>query len=313
MDNPGTAGRAHHLPVLYQQIIEILQPQTSGRYVDATVGAGGHAIGILENSQPNGQLLAIDRDDQALAIARARLSEFSQRVSIRKGSYAQLSTHLRELGWDCVDGVLMDLGVSSIQLDSPERGFSFQKQGQLDMRFDTQQTETAEILVNSLSEKELNHIIQTYGEEPQSRRITSAIVKNRPISTTTQLADIIKKSVSHTDHDKHPATRTFQAIRIFVNQELEAVEKGLYEAVKALCSGGRIAVISFHSLEDRLVKQFFKQESRDCICPPKQPICTCGHHATLKIINKKVIKPSLEEVKINPRARSARLRAAEKI
>jgi len=305
--------RAHHLPVLYQQVIDILKPQSSGKYVDGTLGAGGHAIGVLEQSQPNGLLLALDLDEQAICIAKERLSPYSHRVIYKKGSYANLADYLKEIGWDCVDGILLDLGVSSIQLDTPERGFSFQKSSQLDMRFDLEQKTTADEIVNTLSEKELHTIIHKYGEEPFARKIAAAIIANRPIRTTEKLAAVIAKAVGHRQSDIHPATRTFQAIRITVNQELDNLQKGLREATNALCPGGRLAVISFHSLEDRIVKQFMRIESQDCICPVKQPICTCGHRASIKLINKKVIKPSLEEVKQNPRARSAKLRAAEKI
>lgn len=313
MKNSKVINNGSHQPVLYQQVIDILEPQSSGKYVDGTVGAGGHAMGILENSQPSGLLLALDLDKQALQITKNKLAPYANRVIIKKGSYAQLTHHLHEIGWNCVNGVLLDLGVSSIQLDRAERGFSFQKSGRLDMRFDLDQEITAEELINTLNENDLKHIIHTYGEDPFYKKITSAIISNRPIRTTTHLAEIIDKSIGHRQSEIHPATRTFQAIRIAVNKELDVVHRGLMEAAEALCPGGKLLVISFHSLEDRIVKQFFKLESSDCVCPPRQPVCTCGHKASLRIINRKVIKPSLEEVNNNPRARSAKLRAVEKI
>lgn len=311
MKNPEK--RLSHQPVLYHNIINILQPKNSGRYVDGTVGAGGHSAGILEASRPGGMLIGLDIDKQALAIAEEKLSIYGDRVIIRKGSYADLSTHIKSEGWECTDGILMDLGVSSMQLDTAERGFSFNKEARLDMRFDQQGETDAWNLINELSEAELAKIIWIYGEEPRSRQIAKALVKNRPLISTQDLASLIETIYGKKRGGIHPATRTFQALRIAVNKELDVLEKGLVESLKALCSGGRLAVISFHSLEDRIVKQFFQQESRDCICPPEQPVCICGHIASLKILTKRPIRPSEEEAEKNPRARSAKLRAAEKI
>lgn len=302
----------HHQPVLYHEIIHALRPQSPGRYVDATVGAGGHAWGILEASAPDGQLLALDKDPQALAIASQRLSVYHPRVILVHASYTQLREELQRLGWQQVDGIVFDLGVSSMQLDQAERGFSFLANGHLDMRFDPTTGVSAAHLVNTLSEDELTDLIWRYGEERHARRIAREICRSRPLRTTLELAEVVERATGRQRERIHPATRTFQALRIAVNEELRALEQALPEAVSALASGGRLAVITFHSLEDRIVKQFFRRESRDCICPPEQPICTCNHRATLREITRKPILPSSEEIEINPRARSAKLRVAEK-
>jgi len=281
--------------------------------VDCTLGAGGHSAGILEASKPDGVVLGIDLDKSALEITRKQLADFGRRLYCRHGTYADLSNHLGAIEWGCVDGIILDLGLSSMQLDTPERGFSFNKEAPLDMRFDTSQETSAADLVNHLEEAELEKILRDFGEEPFSRRIARAIVRQRPIHSTTHLASVVVKAAGTRRKGIHPATRTFQALRIAVNREMEALEKGLREAVKNLCPGGRLAVISFHSLEDRRVKQYFQKESRGCLCPPGQPVCTCNHQAVLRILTKKVIKPSMEEIERNPRARSAKLRAAEKM
>ena len=280
--------------------------------MDCTVGAGGHASGILEASAPAGKLLGLDVDPQALDLAAARLKPFDGRVILVKASYIHLKEQLQKIGWQSVHGILADLGVSSMQIDTPSRGFSFQKEGPLDMRFDPSQPLRAKSLVNTAPEHELADILWRYGEEPQSRRIARAICEARPIETTTQLAEVVQRSVGRKGKI-HPATRTFQALRIAVNQELEALETFLPQAVEVLEPGGRLAVISFHSLEDRLVKQFMLRENRDCICPPEQPTCTCGHKATLKIITRHPMVGKDDEVRENPRSRSAKLRVAEKL
>jgi len=303
----------HHLPVLYHDIIHALRPKSPGRYVDATVGAGGHAVGILESSSPDGQLLGFDLDPQALALADQRLAVFQGRYQLIHASYTTLLAQLSRLKWDRVDGIVIDLGVSSMQLDTPQRGFSFREEGPLDMRFSPDQSVTAADLVNDMPEGELANLLWKYGEEPQSRRIARAIHQSRPLRTTTELANLIQKTVGRSQGRIHPATRTFQAIRIAVNNELQAVEAFLPQAVAALRPAGRLAVISFHSLEDRLVKQYFRLESRDCICPPQQPVCTCGHKASIREINRRPIMADEVEIRENPRARSARLRIVEKI
>ncbi len=301
-----------HQPVLYNEIIHALRPKSGARYVDGTLGAGGHAAGILEKSSPRGLLLGLEIDPQAISMAAERLAPFGERARLIKASYTTLPDQMAKMGWDLVDGILLDLGASSMQFDTPARGFSFQVNAPLDMRFDPGAALNADEIVNRWSEKDLAEILFKYGEEPASRRIAHAIVAARPVAGTLQLAGIVAKVKGrHSPH--HPATQTFQALRIAVNGELEAVEKVLPMAVQALRPGGRLAVISFHSLEDRLVKEYFHTESRDCICPPRQPVCTCGHKASITEITRHPIRPGEEEIRNNPRSRSARLRVAEKI
>lgn len=301
-----------HIPVLYQDIIHALQPRRGGFYVDCTLGAGGHAQGILEASQPDGKLLGLDLDPQAVTIAGKRLTLFAGRVRIERASYVELTRVLESIGWKIVDGIVFDLGVSSMQFDTPERGFSFLQDAPLDMRFSPDSPLSAAELVNQMSEAELAEIIFRYGEDRNARRIARAIVRARPLETTKQLASVVAGSGGARDH-LHPATRTFQALRIAVNEELKSIEAALPQAVHALTKGGRLAVISFHSLEDRIVKDYFNRESADCLCPPRQPQCTCGHKASLKKITRKPIVPAEAEIAENPRARSAKLRIAEKI
>ncbi|MBN1303934.1 MAG: 16S rRNA (cytosine(1402)-N(4))-methyltransferase RsmH [Anaerolineales bacterium] len=302
-----------HESVLYNEIIHALQPNSSGLYVDCTVGAGGHARGILEACAPGGRLLGFDLDPQALAISRETLAPYGDRVQLVQASYTSLKSVLKEMGWDVVDGILLDLGVSSMQLDTPERGFSFQEDGPLDMRFGPETGLKAADLVNNATETELADMIFRYGEDRLARRIARAIVKSRPLRSTSELSQVIRQAVRNSSERIHPATRTFQALRIAVNQELETVRDVLPQALEALTTGGRLAVISFHSLEDRIVKEFMHRESRNCLCPPKQPICTCGHKATIKEIRRKPVWATEQEIKDNPRARSARLRVVEKI
>jgi len=302
-----------HQPVLYHESLKYLQPRSEGKYIDGTLGAGGHAEGILSASSPKGLLLGLDVDNQALDIAKKRLATFGNRCIVRQASYAEMIDQIKSLEWDCVDGVLLDLGLSSMQLDTAERGFSFIKEAPLDLRFNPNNGITAAELVDTLSEKEIASIIWDYSEDPRSRQIARLIVENRPISTTKELAGLVLKAYRGKRRKTHPATRTFQALRIAVNNELEVLEEGLENSIKAVCTGGRIAIITFHSLEDRIVKQFFKRESTDCICPTEQPFCTCSHQAALKMITKKALKPSQEEIADNPRSRSAKMRVAEKI
>lgn len=302
-----------HIPVLYHEIINTLAPYSGGVYIDGTLGAGGHAWGILDASSPNGKLLGIDLDPQALVVAKQRLSIFKDRVMIRQGSYVDMAFYAKEVGWVLVDGIILDLGVSSIQLDTKERGFSFLHDAPLDMRFGDQNSTTAADLVNSLAENELAEIIWKYGDEKHSRKIARIICQNRPIRTTLELANLIKKAYGNQFSHIHPATRTFQAIRIAVNQELQVLESVLPQAINLLKPGGKLAVISFHSLEDRIVKSIFRKESKDCLCPPDQPICTCNHVKSIKEINRKPIEATQEEISKNPRARSAKLRFVEKL
>jgi 16S rRNA (cytosine1402-N4)-methyltransferase len=287
--------------------------------VDGTLGAGGHAAGILQASSPDGRLLGLDVDPDAIALASRRLAGFGSRVVIHQATYRSLSEQLKDLDWPPLDGILLDLGASSMQFDNPSRGFSFQRDAPLDMRFDPRQSVSAADLVNELPEAELAEIIYRYGEERKSRWVARAIVKARPLHTTHQLAEVVARAVSAGRKPPpgkghiHPATRTFQALRIAVNAELDALEAVLPQAVAALAPSGRLAVIAFHSLEDRIVKNYFRQESRDCLCPPRQPVCTCGHHAVIRLVTRQPIRPERAEIEHNPRARSARLRVAEKI
>ncbi len=301
-----------HISVLYHQIILALSPKSPGRYLDATVGAGGHAWGILDASSPHGQLLGLDLDPQALELANQRLAVFGSRVALVQASYTTLLAQLHRLGWPDVQGIVIDLGVSSMQLDTPDRGFSFQANGPLDMRFSPNQPTTAADLLNRMDEAGLADILWRYGDERLSRRIARAIVQARPLQTTRQLAEVVAKASGGAHQRIHPATRTFQALRIAVNDELGAIEAVLPDAVSALAPGGRLAVISFHSLEDRIVKQFFRRESRDCICPPEQPLCTCQHRASITELTRHPIVADEDEIKTNSRARSSRLRIAEK-
>jgi 16S rRNA (cytosine1402-N4)-methyltransferase len=301
-----------HQPVLYHEIIHALQPKNKGLFVDGTLGAGGHARGILEACAPDGRLLGLDVDPQALALARKTLAPYGERARLMQASYDSLAAILREIGWEKVDGILLDLGLSSMQLDAPERGLSFQHDAPLDMRFDPASPTTAADLVNTLPQEELADLIYRYGEERASYRIAQAIVEARPLRTTRQLVAVIA-SVLPRKGRIHPATRTFQALRIVVNQELERVENVLPQAVAALKSGGRLAIISFHSLEDRIVKEFFRAESKDLVNPPYERIYDVEKKATLKEINRKVIVPDEAEISANPRARSAKLRVVEKL
>jgi len=302
-----------HQPVLYKEIIHALQPGRGGRYVDGTLGAGGHARGILEASAPDGQLLGLDVDPQALAIARETLAPYEDRIHLAQASYTTLPAQLRALHWDLVDGIVLDLGASSMQFDTPERGFSFQHDAPLDMRFDPHALQTAADIVNTYSEGELADLMYEYGEERDSRKIARAIVKARPLHTTRELAAAIEAVSPRRGARVHPATRTFQALRIAVNDELASIKEVLPQAVASLKSGGRLAVISFHSLEDRIVKDFFREQSKDLVNPPYERMYEVERKAIIKEVNRKPIQPSEEETKNNSRARSAKLRIAEKL
>lgn len=303
-----------HQSVLLAEVIAALRPHSGGVYIDGTVGAGGHTAALLVASAPDGQVFGFDRDQSALDLAKRQLAQFGQRVHLFHANFDRLAQTVRAHNLPPADGILLDLGVSSMQFDQPERGFSFQAEGPLDMRMDASAGPTAADLVNSLPEEELANLIYQYGEERHSRRIARAIVRGRPIKSTAELARIVLRAsgASRLERTKiHPATRTFQALRIAVNDELGALERTLPQALVCLQPGGRLAVISFHSLEDRIVKNYFRQESQDCICPPEQPVCTCRHKATIDIITKKPITASLDEIDANPRARSAKLRVVE--
>lgn len=297
-------------------MLDGLQVRPGGRYVDATIGGAGHAAGILAASSPNGRLLGLDRDPAAVDVARARLASYLGRVVIEHYSFVHLAEVARSQQFVPVDGVLFDLGLSSLQLADPSRGLAFTVDGPLDMRFDpTSGGLTAADLVNGLEPEELAALLYRYGEEKQARRVAQAILAARPLHTTKELATVVERTVGWGRRRRriHPATRTFQALRIAVNDELAAIESALPQAVEILAPGGRLVVISFHSLEDRLVKEFMRRESRDCICPSGAPVCTCGHRATLRLISRKPVRPTAEEIAANPRSRSARLRMAERV
>jgi 16S rRNA (cytosine1402-N4)-methyltransferase len=302
-----------HKPVLYKEIIHALQPQRGGRYVDGTLGAGGHARGILEACSPDGQLLGLDVDPQALALSRENLAPYEERTHLVQASYITITQQLAALQWDFIDGIVLDLGASSMQFDNAERGFSFMQDGPLDMRFGSNAFQSAEDIVNTYDERDLADLIFRYGEDRDSRKIAKAIVMNRPLHTTRELVAVIEKASPRRGDRTHPATQAFQALRIAVNEELASVESVLPQAVAALRSGGRCAVISFHSLEDRIVKDYFREQSKEIVNPPYERIYEVERKAVVKLINKKPILPSDEEVKDNPRARSAKLRLIEKL
>jgi len=303
-----------HIPVMSREVIDYLSVNKGGIYLDLTLGLGGHAIEILK-SDPDVKLIGIDIDSEALSIAGERLKNYKDRIHIVHGNFADLDLILSENGISKVDKILADLGVSSIQLDKAERGFSFRLESNLDMRMDQSAGRPISYELNNESFDNLVKIIREFGEERWARRIAKNIVIEReksPITTTKQLADLIVKSVPRSNEDIHPATRTFQALRIYKNNELDNLKIGLDKAIKALKIGGRICVISFHSLEDRIVKEMFRTLEKGCICPPKTPKCVCGKKSTVKIITKKPLTPSEEEIKLNPRSRSAKMRVAEK-
>ena len=300
---------AIHIPVLLNEAIDALRVEPGGRYIDCTVGEGGHTTAVLERG---GRVLGIDIDPQAIEVARARLLPYGKMAILINKSFDALDQICSSLGFQPVRGILFDLGMSSFQLSNTKRGFSFQYDAPLDMRFSPTQELTAATIVNTFPEEEIASIIERYGEERRSTEIARSIVQNRPFSTTRQLATVVARAVGMR-RKIHPATKTFQALRIAVNQELERLKAALKQAVNILEVGGRLVVISFHSLEDRLVKKFLRRESQDCVCPPQTPACICGHQAILQLITKRVITPSPTEVLANPRSRSAKMRVAERI
>jgi len=298
---------------LLEEAVQALAVQPGGRYVDATVGSGGHAAAILENSAPGGQLLGIDADPGAITAAGESLKDYRDSLRLVCDHFSNLKDICMRYDFLPVHGILFDLGLSSMQLDDRERGFSFQVDAPLDMRRHPDQEITAADIINRYSEAELESILREYGEEPSSRRIAHRVVAARPLNTTIELANLVETAVGPGRGHIHPATRTFQALRIAVNRELEQLEQALKQAVEILGFEGRLVVISYHSLEDRIVKRFMQREAVDCICPPQVLDCVCQHQATLRMLSRKVSKPSPFEVKRNPRSRSARLRAAERI
>ncbi len=307
----------YHESVMKNEILHYLNVHMEGVIVDGTLGDGGHTEFILKNTSPEIRVLGIDRDNSAIERASERLSPFRNRVTLAHGSLADLKKLAAQNGITRVVGLLMDLGVSSPQLDTPGRGFSIKNDGPLDMRMDSSQNTSAADLLENLSDSELVTVIKNYGEERYAKKIVRAIRKEqaeRPITTTGQLSQIVVQVVTSPRHSRiHPATKTFQALRIAVNDELGQLKTVLADMMGLLCSTARVAVISFHSLEDRIVKTFFRDQEKGCICPPKTPVCVCGKTQGLKILTRKPLVPSEEEVARNPRSISAKLRVAERI
>jgi 16S rRNA (cytosine1402-N4)-methyltransferase len=311
-----------HLPVMVEEVMTALSPRSGSFQVDGTVGGGGHALRILEATNPDGRLLGLDADPLAIERTGRRLAAFGDRVVLRNSNFEHLDSVARSLGWDHVDGILLDLGLSSYQLAEGGRGFSFRADGPLDMRFDPSRGQPASVLVNTLDTEALTRLFRAYGEEPDARRVARAIVRARaeaPIETAAQLAGVVSGAVSRPRHTGrhariHPATRVFQALRISVNAELDVLARALGRAVDLLRPGGVLVVISYHSLEDRIVKRTFAAERRGCVCPPEAPVCVCGRQPRLVAVGgTKAQLPSDHEVALNPRARSARLRAAMRL
>jgi 16S rRNA (cytosine1402-N4)-methyltransferase len=306
---------AEHVPVLYGAVLAGMPLGPAGRYIDCTVGSGGHAAGMLEGSAPSGRLLGLDADADALARAAAALSRFGDRVLFEHGNFRALAQIAARHGWDQVDGIVFDLGVSSVQLGTPERGFSFQAAGPLDMRMDREGVLSAMEIVNTWPEVALARVLRDFGEEPRAARIASAIVAERaqrPLRTTADLRELVVR-VKPRRGPLHPATTVFQALRIAVNAELESLRLALPQAVALLRPGGCLVVIAFHSLEDRIVKRFMQEEARACLCPPGRPVCTCAHQPRLRLATRHAQQATAEEVARNPRARSARLGVAERL
>ncbi len=303
-----------HQPVMPREMVEQMAVGPGGVYVDATAGEGGHSLALLQASAPSGVVLGIDRDPRSLARAQRRLSSYGPRFIAAQGNYVQMAQLAGEHGIQQADGVLMDLGMSSWQLEASGAGFSFQRDEPLDMRYDPAgQTLTAAQILNTYPEEELSRILYQYGEETRSRAVARAILRNRPIHTSAELARLVSGALRLGRRRIHPASRTFQALRIAVNEELVNLEAGLKAAIELLRPAGRLIVISYHSLEDRLVKNTLAREAASCICPPEIPVCVCQHRPTLQIINRRVIRPSEEEMAANPRSRSAHMRVAQRV
>jgi 16S rRNA (cytosine1402-N4)-methyltransferase len=308
-----------HLPVMVEEVLESLSPAPGSFQVDATVGGGGHSRRILEATSPDGRLLGLDADQAAIARTRSRLAEFGDRMTLRQANFETLGEVAAEEGFKPADGILFDLGLSSYQLADSDRAFSFRAEGPLDMRFDTTRGVPASQLIAELDEASLADFFKRLGEEPQARRIARAIVNQRqrePITTGRQLAEVVAAAAPAPPRGRrrvHPATRVFQALRIAVNRELETLPVALAAAVETLRTGGRLAVISYHSLEDRIVKRFIAAERRGCICAPESPVCVCGRQPRLAPVGAQPRRPSDAEVARNPRSRSALLRAARRL
>ena len=304
--------------MMAEEVMHYLKPLPGGLYLDGTLGGGGHAHLILEAIAPDGVLVGLDQDREALAAAGKALSQFGQRAILRHGNFSEMETHLTALGIESLDGVLLDIGVSSYQIDTPGRGFSFMEDGPLDMRMNPSAGKSAEDVIAEASPSELRRIFREYGEERWAGRISRKIAEEREkqsIKTTLQLAELIRQAVPMAKGQPriHPATRVFQALRIYVNDELENLKRGLVVAHRKLKAGGRLVVISFHSLEDRIVKRFFKELTESCECPPRLAVCVCAKRPLARILTRRAVRPTEKEVNNNPRARSAVLRAIERL
>tara|TARA_Y100001934_G_scaffold103287_1_gene126990 strand:+ start:1463 stop:2359 length:897 start_codon:yes stop_codon:yes gene_type:complete len=295
------------------EILKYLEVSSGGRYIDCTLGEGGHTKSLLEASNPGGEVLGIDADHEAIEVSKNRLEEYGERFIYDNSNFKNIKKIAMKSRFVPCHGILFDLGVSSLQLDKESRGFSFRRKAPLDMRFSINQTLTAQDVLNTFSESEISDILYQYGEERQSRKIAKLIIENRPLSNADELSDLIKKNIRQTNYKINPSTKTFQALRIYINEELNSLSQALEQSLEILEVGGRMAVISYHSLEDRIVKNFFKKESKYCICPPNIPKCDCGHFPKLKIITKKPVSPSQSEIEANKRSRSAKLRVVERI
>jgi 16S rRNA (cytosine1402-N4)-methyltransferase len=303
-----------HVPVLLSESIAGLAPLSGADCIDGTLGGGGHAAALLSATAPSGRLLGLDADPEALKRAKARLARFGERAVLVQANFRDVATVAALHGFAQVRAILLDVGISWYQVARAERGFSFQASGPLDMRMNPESSLTAGQIVNEWTADELAEILYRYGEETHSRRLARAIVAARPLSTTAELAEVISRTMPRRARQRvHPATRVFQAIRSAVNDELGALEAALPQLAGLLEPGGRFAVITFHSLEDRIVKKFLQRESRDCICPPSFPVCRCEHHASLRAITGRPVCPSEAEIRANPRSRSAKLRIAERL
>jgi len=318
IEEPGVSAKIAHEPVLLRETVDLLALDRGATVVDATLGPGGHTEAMLEAVGPEGRVLGIDRDSQALELARQRLAPFGDAFAAIHGNHTDLLKLLRQNGVFAVDGILFDLGVSSLQLDDPERGFSFRGDGPLDMRMDRQSGHTAEEILATSSEQELRQLIWSYGEERRAGAIARAVVEQRerqPLTRTLELAELVKRVLGPAAqrYRIHPATRTFQALRIAVNREIDDLERLVTEATSVLRRGGRLAVISYHSLEDRAVKHAMKSLAERCVCPPKLPVCGCGRENLLKLMTSKPVRPTTSEIARNPRSRSAKLRVGERL
>ena len=302
-----------HVPVMTSEAVAALAIKPGGVYIDCNIGDSGHAEAILHASHDI-FLLGIDLDADALDAAEARLSGYATSIRLVHGNFADVASIAVGNRARDASGVLFDLGVSSRQLDTAERGFSFRREAPLDMRFDVESPTTAADIVNRYPERELETVIRELGEEPRARVVAKAIVRNRRIDTTTELADVVSRALNWPAHSRvHPATRTFQALRMAVNSELDNLEKGLFGAIETLQAGGRLVTLTYHSIEDRLVKNVMRREATQCICPPSAPVCICDHVQSVRLVNRRVLTPTREEIRANPRARSAKMRIVEKL